>query len=133
MEKLLSSGCFVGIATHDERLVFQSLKLIDKLGLSKGAYEFQMLFGVEEELRQILLDSGHPVRVYLPFGREWFAYSVRRIKENPKMVGYVLANAENLMTDIFKKKKQKKTMGIKRTGLEDFFPAGSFMILGARF
>ncbi len=105
LEKLLSSGCFVGIATHDERLVFQSLKLIDKLRLSKGNYEFQMLFGVEEELRQILLDSGHPVRVYLPFGREWFAYSVRRIKENPKMVGYVLANTKQLLTEIFKNKK----------------------------
>jgi proline dehydrogenase len=102
LEKLLSRGCFVGIATHDERLVFQSLKLIDKLGVPKGAYEFQMLFGVEEELRQILLDKGHPVRVYLPFGKEWFAYSTRRIQENPKMVGYVLANTKSLVADIFK-------------------------------
>jgi proline dehydrogenase len=102
LEKLLSRGCFVGIATHDERLVFQSLKLIDKLGLSKRDYEFQMLFGVDEALRQILLDRGHPVRVYLPFGQEWFAYSLRRIRENPKMVGYVLGNTTQLLKNIFK-------------------------------
>ncbi len=111
LEKLLSRGCFVGIATHDEQLVFQSLKLIDKLGLSKGAYEFQMLFGVEEALRQILLDRCHPVRVYLPFGKEWFAYSLRRIKENPKMVGYVLGNMKSLLADIFQRNKPYKKTG----------------------
>ncbi|MBU3953011.1 MAG: proline dehydrogenase family protein [Proteobacteria bacterium] len=105
LEKLLSHGCFVGIATHDEQLVFQALKLIDKLDLPGGSYEFQMLYGVEEQLRKILVDSGHPVRVYLPFGKQWFAYSVRRLKENPKMVGYILANAGNLLKDAFKKKK----------------------------
>lgn len=90
LEKLLSKGCFTGIATHDERLVFESLKLVDRLGLSKEAYEFQMLYGVEEELRHIILESGHRVRVYLPFGQDWFAYSVRRLKENPQVIGYVL-------------------------------------------
>lgn len=103
LEKLLSKGCFVGIATHDEKLVFQSLRLIDRLGLSKDSYEFQMLYGVEEQLRRILLDSGHPVRVYLPFGKEWLAYSLRRIRENPKMVGYILANGGELLKNIFKK------------------------------
>ena len=102
LEKFLSSGCFVGIATHDEKLVFQSLKLIDQLDLSRDQYEFQMLFGVEEELRQILVDQGHPVRVYLPFGKEWFAYSVRRLKENPKMVGYILANASTILKGLVK-------------------------------
>lgn len=103
LEKLLSRGCFVGIATHDERLVFQSLTLIDRLGLSKEAYEFQMLFGVEEELRQILLKSGHPIRVYLPFGEEWFAYSLRRFRENPRMVGYILSNMGNFLKNRVKK------------------------------
>ncbi|MBU0972115.1 MAG: proline dehydrogenase family protein [Proteobacteria bacterium] len=105
LEKLLSRGCFVGIATHDEQLIFHALRLIDKLDLTGGAYEFQMLYGVEEQLRKILVDSGHPVRVYLPFGKQWFAYSVRRLKENPKMVGYILANAVNLLKNCFKKKK----------------------------
>jgi len=103
LEKLLSKGCFVGIATHDEKLVFQSLALIDRLGLSKDAYEFQMLFGVEEELRQILIESGHPIRVYLPFGEEWFAYSLRRFRENPKMVGYILSNMGNFLKNMVKK------------------------------
>lgn len=102
LEKYLSQGCFVGIATHDEKLVFQSLKLIDQLNLSLDQYEFQMLYGVEEELRQILVDRGHPVRVYLPFGKEWFAYSVRRLKENPKMVGYILANAGTILRGLVK-------------------------------
>ncbi len=53
--------------------------------------EFQMLYGVEEELRTILRDRGHSVRVYVPFGREWLAYSIRRLKENPKMISYVFS------------------------------------------
>ncbi|MCP3943603.1 MAG: proline dehydrogenase [Desulfobacteraceae bacterium] len=103
LEKLLSKGCFAGIATHDEKLVFQSLGLIDRFGVSKKSYEFQMLFGVEEKLRQILLDSGHPVRVYLPFGKQWFAYSIRRLKENPKMLGYIWTHAGDLLKTIFNK------------------------------
>jgi proline dehydrogenase len=91
LEQLLSHGCFTGIATHDEKLVFEAVKIIDRLGLGRDAYEFQMLYGVEEELRTILRDQGHPVRVYVPFGKEWLAYSIRRIKENPKMVSYVFS------------------------------------------
>jgi len=85
LEQLLSHHCFTGIATHDEKLVFEALKTIDRLGLGKDAYEFQMLYGVEAELRTILPDQGHPIRVYVPFGEEWPAYSIRRLKENPKM------------------------------------------------
>ncbi|MDA8133023.1 MAG: proline dehydrogenase family protein [Desulfobacteraceae bacterium] len=92
LEQLLSHGCFVGIATHDETLVFEALKIIDRLGLGKEAYEFQMLYGVEAELRAILRDQGHPVRVYVPFGKEWLAYSIRRLKENPKMVSYIFSS-----------------------------------------
>ncbi len=97
LEKLLGNKCFTGIATHDEKLVFQSLRLIDKLKLGKDRYEFQMLYGVEEELRKIILAQGHPVRVYVPFGKEWFAYSVRRLKENPKMVSYIISNFFNIL------------------------------------
>lgn len=92
LEKLLAAGCFTGIATHDEKLVFEALKIIDKTGLSTDRYEFQMLYGVTEDLRQMLLNMGHPVRVYVPFGRDWFAYSIRRLKENPRMIGYILEN-----------------------------------------
>lgn len=89
LEKLLAHHCFTGIATHDERLVFEALRIIDKLGCAPDDYEFQMLYGVQLALRTILHDQGHPIRVYVPFGREWFAYGVRRLKENPRMAGYI--------------------------------------------
>ena len=90
LEKLLAAGCYVGIATHDEKLVWHALSIIEKYGLNPGQYEFQMLLGVDEKLRQIIIDAGHRLRVYVPYGREWYAYSTRRLKENPKMAGYVL-------------------------------------------
>lgn len=92
LEKLLSNKCFTGIATHDEKLVFEALKIIDKLKVSKEKYEFQMLYGVREDLRKIIHDHGHPIRVYVPFGKEWLAYSIRRLKENPKILSYIFAN-----------------------------------------
>jgi len=90
LEKLLSNNCYTGIATHDEILVWHALSLIEKLKLKPEQYEFQMLLGVDEQLRQIIVDSGHRLRVYVPYGKEWYAYSTRRLKENPKMAGYVL-------------------------------------------
>ena len=89
LKKLLSNGCITAIATHDEKLVWQALKIIDRMGVAKGLYEFQMLYGVSE-LRDIILSQGHRIRVYVPFGKDWFAHSVRRLKENPKMVGYII-------------------------------------------
>ncbi len=92
MEKLLSNRCYVGIATHDEKLVWEGIKLVDKLKLRKDQYEFQMLLGVDPQLRRIIVNSGHRLRIYVPFGKEWFAYSIRRLKENPKMVNYIMKN-----------------------------------------
>jgi len=89
LKKLLTNHCYTGIATHDEKLVWYALRLIEELGLKKEEYEFQMLLGVDEMLRQIIVDSGHRLRVYVPFGKDWYAYSVRRLKENPRMAGYV--------------------------------------------
>jgi len=89
LEKLLASGCYVGIATHDEKLVWHALSIIEKYHLPPEQYEFQMLLGVDEKLRQIILNAGHRLRVYVPYGQEWYAYSTRRLKENPKMAGYV--------------------------------------------
>lgn len=90
LEKLLSNNCYTGIATHDEILVWYAMSLIEKLKLKPEQYEFQMLLGVDEQLRKIIVDSGHRLRVYVPYGKEWYAYSTRRLKENPKMAGYVL-------------------------------------------
>ena len=85
---MFERGAYVGIATHDERLVWDALRLIRKYGLTPDRYEFQMLLGVEDELRRILLDAGHRLRVYVPYGEQWHAYSVRRLRENPQIAGY---------------------------------------------
>lgn len=92
LERLLEAGCYVGIATHDEYLVWGALKLIRKFSLPPDRYEFQMLLGVDEELRSIILKDGHRLRVYVPFGEHWYAYSVRRLKENPRIAGHVMKN-----------------------------------------
>ena len=89
LEKLIDQGVYVGIATHDEYLVCRAVEAIDRRGLPKDRYEFQMLLGVENTLRRILIDEGHRLRVYVPFGRDWYAYSVRRLRENPKIARHV--------------------------------------------
>ena len=90
LERLLRNGSYVGIATHDELMVWEAFRMIRELKLSRDAYEFQMLLGVDEQLRDIIRAAGHNLRVYIPFGRDWYAYSVRRLRENPKLAGYVL-------------------------------------------
>lgn len=90
LRTMLEAGCYVGIATHDEYLVEKAYELIQKGNLQKEKYEFQMLLGVREQLRGSIVKSGHRLRVYVPFGEQWYAYSVRRLKENPQIAGYVL-------------------------------------------
>ncbi len=80
---LLEGGSYVGIATHDEWLVCESLALVQRLGVPSDAFEFQMLLGVDPELRRIITGAGHRLRVYVPFGSHWYPYSVRRLRENP--------------------------------------------------
>jgi proline dehydrogenase len=93
VELMLSNGGHTGIATHDERLVWRSLDLIRKLNPSQKKYEFQMLWGVENELRDIILETGHKLRIYIPYGENWYAYSMRRLKENPALAGHVFKAA----------------------------------------
>ncbi|MCY7362566.1 MAG: proline dehydrogenase family protein [Ignavibacteria bacterium] len=81
---------YCGIATHDEYLIRESVKMVKELGLSKDEYEFQMLLGVRENLRDGALEKGHRMRVYVPFGERWYEYSIRRFKENPNIAGQVL-------------------------------------------
>jgi proline dehydrogenase len=90
LDRMMESGAYVGIATHDELLVWESLRLIRKYGLDRDRYEFQMLLGVDEPLRRILIDAGHRLRVYVPYGEHWYPYSVRRLRENPQIAGYAL-------------------------------------------
>ena len=90
LEKLLENGCYVGIATHDPHLVWAGMRAVDRLGLSRERYEFQMLHGVDPELRQIILNEGHRLRVYVPYGQDWYPYSVRRLRENPTVARHVI-------------------------------------------
>jgi proline dehydrogenase len=93
LELILSNGGYVGIATHDERLVWRALDLIERLNPSSGKFEFQMLWGVDDELRDIIADTGHKLRMYIPYGADWYAYSMRRLKENPRLAGDVFRSA----------------------------------------
>jgi proline dehydrogenase len=90
LEKLIERGVYVGIATHDEYLACMASALIDKYGLKPEQYEFQMLLGVDEELRRILIAAGHRLRIYVPYGRDWYPYSIRRLRENPEVARHVL-------------------------------------------
>ncbi len=90
LELMFKQGAYVGIATHDEQLVCEAMALIRKLGLKPDQYEFQMLLGVDEELRQIILKNGHRLRIYVPYGQDWLPYSKRRLKENPNIAQHAL-------------------------------------------
>ncbi|MBV8563467.1 MAG: proline dehydrogenase family protein [Actinobacteria bacterium] len=86
---LLDGGSYVGIATHDEWLIGESVRLVSQRGLSREQYELQMLLGVREERADRLVAEGHRLRVYVPFGDQWYAYSLRRLQENPAMAGTI--------------------------------------------
>lgn len=87
LEALLDYGSRVAIATHDEHLLVESLARVE--ALPADCYEFQMLLGVREGRATELVVAGHPVRVYVPFGRQWYEYSLRRLQENPRMAGVI--------------------------------------------
>jgi proline dehydrogenase len=89
LETLLDGDCYAAIATHDEWLVEQSRRLLRERGLSQDRYEFQMLLGVRPELGDRIVADGHRLRIYVPYGRQWYEYSLRRLQENPKIAGYV--------------------------------------------
>jgi proline dehydrogenase len=93
LEQLFEGGATrVGIATHDPVLVEHAEALIERLGIDRSRYEFQMLLGVAEALRDRLVASGHPLRVYVPFGERWHPYSMRRLRENPAIAGHIVRN-----------------------------------------
>jgi proline dehydrogenase len=92
LEALLEAGAYVGIATHDEWLVSEALRLLEHYGRGREEYEFQMLLGVRKSLGDRLVRDGHRLRIYVPFGRHWYSYSLRRLQENPKIAGYIAAD-----------------------------------------
>lgn len=90
LDYIFQNNIYPGIATHDVPLVEGAYKLIEKYNIPKDKYEFQMLYGVTPELRKSILSKGHAMRVYVPYGKDWFAYSTRRLKENPKMAWLII-------------------------------------------
>ena len=92
LETLLDNGCYVAVATHDEWLVEQALRLLRERELEPDKYEFQMLLGIRAELGDRLVQEGHRLRIYVPYGQKWYEYSLRRLQENPKVAGYIAAD-----------------------------------------
>lgn len=86
---IFENEMYIGIATHDDPLIDDAVEYIEKNGITRDKYEFQMLLGVREAKRDELLKSGHRLRVYVPFGEDWYGYSTRRLKENPNMAGHI--------------------------------------------
>jgi proline dehydrogenase len=87
---LMDNDCYTGIATHDDPLIDDAREYLKENNISKDKYEFQMLLGVRESKRRELIKEGHSLRVYVPFGEDWYGYSTRRLKENPDMVGHIV-------------------------------------------
>jgi proline dehydrogenase len=90
LEFMFRNKMYPGIATHDKPLVEGAYRLIEKYKVPKANYEFQMLYGVTPELRKSIIEKGHTMRVYVPYGKQWFGYSTRRLKENPKMASTII-------------------------------------------
>jgi proline dehydrogenase len=98
LDALLASGCHVAAATHDEALLSE---MIDRAAsLSPDDYEIQMLLGVRERRASELVAAGHPLRVYVPYGRRWYEYSLRRLQENPQVAGYVAGDVARRLTGL---------------------------------
>jgi proline dehydrogenase len=92
MQVLLSSGFYHGIATHDPRMIAATIRHAAAKQISKDDFEFQMLYGVRTDLQRRLVQDGFRVRVYIPYGRDWFPYFMRRLAERPANVGFLVRN-----------------------------------------
>jgi proline dehydrogenase len=90
LEFMFRNKIYAGIATHDKPLIEGAYELIKKYNVPRNMYEFQMLYGVTPGLRKSIVDAGHVMRIYVPFGKKWFGYSTRRLKENPKMASHII-------------------------------------------
>lgn len=90
LRQMLIDGNYVGIATHDKYLLDESYKLVKELKIPKNKFEFQMLLGVREDIRDKINKDGYKIRVYVPFGKDWYAYSIRRLKENPSIARHIV-------------------------------------------
>jgi proline dehydrogenase len=89
LDQMFKDGNYVGIATHDKPLIDAAYTRIKEQNIVKEKFEFQMLLGVREDLRDKINSDGYKIRIYVPFGKDWYAYSVRRLKENPSVAGTI--------------------------------------------
>lgn len=89
LDQMFKDGNYVGIATHDKPLIDAAYTRIKEQNIAKDKFEFQMLLGVREDLRDRINADGYKIRIYVPFGKDWYAYSVRRLKENPSVAGHI--------------------------------------------
>jgi proline dehydrogenase len=89
LEKMIDYGYYVAIATHDDYLTNKAIEIINQKGITKDKFEFQMLLGVREKLREEIKNQGYKVTVYVPYGMDWYGYSIRRFKENPSVAMHV--------------------------------------------
>lgn len=89
LEYLFDNGNYVGIATHDDYLIEKAYQMIKEKNIPKDKFEFQMLYGVKENLRDKINADGYKIRVYVPFGKHWYNYSIRRLQENPQVAWYI--------------------------------------------
>ncbi len=92
MQLLLSSGIYHGIATHDPKMIEATVEFSKKEGIPKEAFEFQMLYGVRRDLQRQLAKDGYNMRVYVPYGKHWYPYFMRRLAERPANIWFVLKN-----------------------------------------
>ncbi|MCL6493388.1 MAG: proline dehydrogenase family protein [Ignavibacterium sp.] len=90
LRQMFIDGNYVGIATHDKYLIDEAYRMIKEMNIPKDKFEFQMLLGVREDLRDKINRDGYKIRIYVPFGKDWYAYSVRRLKENPSIAGHIV-------------------------------------------
>jgi proline dehydrogenase len=92
MERLLADGNYPAIATHDEAMIAHARRFVAERGISHDRFEFQMLFGVRRDLQEDLVKEGYRMRVYLPFGSQWYPYLMRRLAERPANIAFILGN-----------------------------------------
>jgi proline dehydrogenase len=92
MHMLMRDGNYLGLATHDERIITEATRFAREQGVASDRYEFQMLYGVRRDLQERLVRLGYRMRVYVPFGTQWYPYLMRRLAERPANVAFITGN-----------------------------------------
>jgi len=92
MKTLLDHGVYPALATHDERIIREALEYVEGRGIRRDSFEFQMLYGIRRDLQRKLIEQGYRLRLYVPYGTEWYPYFMRRLAERPANLWFVLRN-----------------------------------------